>query len=415
MSTKSLFKNVALQVASVVPKAVLGPKGLAIQAAIAVGASAMAPQEAQATDAQTIGGIAGTIIGAAAGKKIGDGSTTNAVIGGILGGTVGSQMGRSVDNAEKVRNGELPPPGYGQVYQTRPYGSYAAPYPSGYNSFNGPSTASAGYGRSYQSRAGYYPVYDNRAPVYQGPSTASAGFGQPARSNNGNGQAIGTVGGAVAGGLIGRALGGSNAGPAAVAGAILGGIAGNAVGKASDTNNAPVYQVRQVPGQVFYPQGVPLRIVNPGNLPADMYTKLSTMYQSAANLRATAERSHFEWQQAKIDASLSPGNSQANAAAETLRQRLNDDINALNRSYADATNASSTIRRAGYEPGDQFLQIEQQLRAPMARNSYQFIDSNGYARQNTGFQQGVVRSYGDIHQSGQPFRQVQAVNSVPQY
>ena len=411
MSTKSLFKSVALQVASVLPKTALGPKGLAIQAAIIAGAALTAPQEAHAVDAQTIGGIAGTVLGAAAGKKIGDGSTTNAVVGGILGGTLGSQMGKNVDNAERAQQyGNFPP--QVQYERPRPYGSYGAPYYAG-------------------NANGYYPAYDNRAynrSYNNGPSTASAGCGQPnpygyRRVNDQRqtttGQTVGTVGGAVLGGLAGRALGGSNKGPAAVVGAVLGGIAGNAVGRASDINNntqnGQIYQVRPVAGQVFYPQGVPLRIVNPGNLPPDMYSKLSTMYQSAANLRATAERSHFEWQQAKIEASLNPGNAQANSTADSLRLRLNDDINNLNKSYADASNATNTIRRAGYEPGDQFVQLDQQLRAPMARSNYQFIDANGNARNNLGFSQGPVYNYGEVNAAAQPFRHIQAVNSVPQY
>lgn len=421
MSTKDLFKSVALQAASILPKSALGPKGLAIQAAIALTAAALAPTDAKAQDGQTIGGIAGTILGAAAGKKIGDGSTTNAVIGGILGGTIGSSVGKSVDDSKRLQQ-------QGYYEPARPYGSYGETYPSypqgrSATVFDDPrSRANVGYSQPYYND-NYGGGYRRSATVFDDPRShananygggySNGGFGQPPQQTNN--QAIGTVGGAVGGALIGKALGGG--GPGAVVGAVLGGLAGSEVGKASDIRNAQgtgVYQVRQVNGQPFYPSGVPLRIANPGNLPADIYSKLSNMYQGTANLRATAERSHYEWQKANIDASLTPNDSAAAQNAANLRQRLNTDVVTLNSSYAQTANAVQTIRQAGYEPGDQFNQLDSQLRAPLGRNYYQFIDGNGNAKFNTGIAPATVQPYSAFNNNAQQFRQTQVV-SAPTY
>lgn len=111
--------------------------------------------------------------------------------------------------------------GCAPAYNTRPGGGYYGGQPSGYN--NG--------GRCYQG-CGY--VRDIRE----------------ARVGNDNGAALGTVIGAIAGGLIGHQVGGGKGKTAAtVAGAVGGGFAGHAIGERSGSGNGWQVVVQLQDGQ----------------------------------------------------------------------------------------------------------------------------------------------------------------------
>lgn len=99
----------------------------------------------------------------------------------------------------------------------------------------------AGCAPAYNSRPGGG-YYDGQPSGYQGGGQCYQGCGyvrdiREVRADNNNGAALGTVIGAIAGGLIGHQVGGGRGKTAAtVAGAVGGGFAGHAIGERSGSN-----------------------------------------------------------------------------------------------------------------------------------------------------------------------------------